>query len=116
MPGLLIVALALLLGALLAFVNAFTQRGLRLILLAVILPVAVYIIAGILIPSYVTSFIVKPNELGREMPYIEHNIAATRAAYKLDNIELRNFDAEASTAAINIEANRATLDNIRLWD
>ena len=33
---------------------------------------------------YVSSFIVKPNELVREQPYIAHNIEMTRQAYALD--------------------------------
>jgi uncharacterized membrane protein (UPF0182 family) len=59
---------------------------------------------------------VKPNELGRESPYIEHNITATRHAFGIDRIEQRSFEAEASIEAFDIQNNRATLDNIRLWD
>ena len=36
---------------------------------------------------YVSSFIVKPNELVREQPYITHNIEMTRQAYGLDRID-----------------------------
>ena len=70
----------------------------------------------LLVPAYVTSFIVKPNELGRETPYIEHNIAWTRRAFGLEQVELREFQAEASIEALELNANRPTLDNIRLWD
>ncbi|HEV7843975.1 MAG TPA: UPF0182 family protein, partial [Pyrinomonadaceae bacterium] len=95
---------------------AFTKRGLRLLLAAIILPVAVAVVAVMLVPSYVTSFIVKPNELGRETPYIEHNINWTRRAFGLDRIELRDFEADPSVEGLSLEANKATLDNIRLWD
>ena len=115
-PALSLVSIALLLGAVIALINAFTKRGLRLLLLAGALPLAVYIVGTILVPAYVTSFIVKPNELGRETPYIEHNIQWTRTAFGLDKIETREFDAENSVAALNLSENRATLDNIRLWD
>ena len=116
LPALTLVAVALVIGALLALVNAFTKRGLRLLLLAVGLPIAVFIVGTVLVPAYVISFIVKPNELGRESPYIEHNIRWTRQAFGLDKIESRDFDAESSVAALNLPENRATLDNIRLWD
>ncbi|HEX8653028.1 MAG TPA: UPF0182 family protein [Pyrinomonadaceae bacterium] len=116
LPGLTIVAVALVVAALCCLLNAFTERRLRLLLLALALPIVVYIAAGILIPSYVQSFIVKPNELGRETPYIEHNLSATRRAYGIDHIEQRDFEAETSTANFDLEGNRATLDNIRLWD
>jgi uncharacterized protein len=116
LPGLLILSITLVVSAVLALVNAFTERRLRLLLAAVALPVAVYVVAGILVPGYVQSFVVKPNELGRETPYIEHNIEATRRAFGLDRIEQRDFEAETSTAAFDLERNRTTLDNIRLWD
>jgi uncharacterized membrane protein (UPF0182 family) len=116
LPALVYVSIALLVGAAIALVNAFTKRGLRLLLLAAGLPLVVYIIGAAIIPAYVTSFVVKPNELGRETPYIEHNLEWTRRGFGLDQIESRDFDAENSVEALNLTENRATLDNIRLWD
>ena len=68
------------------------------------------------IPAYVTNFVVKPNELGRETPYIEHNLTWTRRAFGLDRIEQRNYEADTSVEAFDLPNNRATLENIRLWD
>lgn len=116
LPALYLVCIALLVAAVIALINAFTRRGLRLLLLAIAIPVAVYIVGVVLVPAYVSSFIVKPNELGRETPYIEHNIAWTRRAFGLEQVELREFAAENSIAGLDLAANRATLDNIRLWD
>ena len=116
LPALLFVSLALIVGAVLSLVNALTKRGLRLLLLALAIPIAVYIVGVVIIPTYINSFIVKPNELGRETPYIEHNINWTRRAFGLEQIELREFEAENSVEALNLSANRATLENIRLWD
>ena len=115
-PGLSVLTAALVLGALISLVNAFARRGLRLFAAAVGLPVVVYLIATMLVPAYVTGFIVKPNELGREAPYIEHNIAWTRQAYGLDRVDTRNFEAALTTESLNIGQNRTTLQNIRLWD
>ncbi len=80
------------------------------------IPLAVFIIAVFIIPAYVQNFIVKPNELERETPYIDQNITSTRRAFGIDRIEQRSFDAEISTEAFSLQDNRATLDNIRLWD
>jgi uncharacterized protein len=115
-PVLLFVGIALIVAAVIALVNAFTQRRLRLLLVALAIPIAVYIVGVVLVPGYVTSFIVKPNELDRETPYIEQNIAWTRRAYGIDQIETQKFEAEGSVEALGLQANRATLDNIRLWD
>jgi uncharacterized membrane protein (UPF0182 family) len=116
LPGLTFVAIALIVAAAVIILNAFTKRKLRFAVGAVALPVLVYVVAGMLIPAYVQSFVVKPNELGRETPYIEHNINWTRRAFKLENIEMRDFDADASIAGLDVGNNQTTFDNIRLWD
>jgi uncharacterized membrane protein (UPF0182 family) len=116
LPGLKWTAVALVLAAAISLVNAFVTRKVRVLIVAVAIPLAVYLIGTVLVPAYVTNFIVKPNELGRETPYIEHNITWTRRAFGIDRIEQRNFEAENSIEAFDIQKNRATLDNIRLWD
>jgi len=116
LPGLLFVVAALIVAAVVVLLNALTKKRLRLILLALAIPIVVYFVAVIIIPGYVTNFIVKPNELGRELPYIEYNLQATRKAFGIDSIELREFAAENSVEALNLGNNRPTLDNIRLWD
>ena len=115
-PGLTAVAIALIAAAILLFVNAFSTRGAKLMIAAVGIPIIVFVIATILIPSYVQNFVVKPNELGRETPYIEHNIAGTRTAFNIEKVESREYAADTSNAAFNLDANRSTLANIRLWD
>jgi uncharacterized membrane protein (UPF0182 family) len=116
LPALLFVSIALVLAAAISLLNAFTKKSLRLLLVALALPVAVYLVGVVLVPAYVTSFIVKPNELGRETPFIGHNILATRHAFGLDQIEQRDFAAENSVEALNLRENATSLENIRLWD
>jgi uncharacterized membrane protein (UPF0182 family) len=116
LPGYVWVAGALALAALVALANSFVFRRVRILIAGVAIPALVYLVAAIIVPWYVTNFIVKPNELGRETPYIEHNIVWTRQAFAVDRIEQRNFEAENSVEAFDLQNNRATLDNIRLWD
>jgi len=113
--GLLIVCAALVIGAVIAAVNAFQQaRGRWLV--AAVAPAAVsYILLGI-VGWYVANFIVKPNELVREEPYIAHNIEMTRQAYGLDKFLQREFPAETTVDATDPANNQPTLQNIRLWD
>ena len=66
--------------------------------------------------SLLQRFAVSPNEQVRETPFMEYNIAATREAYALDRVEERELQGEASLSKQDIENNRATLDNVRLWD
>ena len=65
---------------------------------------------------YINGFVVKPNELVRERPYITNNIASTQEAFALNRIAQVPFPADAGLAAIDPDNNRETLDNIRLWD
>jgi len=115
LPGLLLVCIALLLGALVAALNAVSMSRVRW-LVAAIVPAVLCYLALQLVAWYVTSFIVKPNELVRERPYIAHNIALTRRAYGLDRVSQREFPAETTVEAIDPAHNQATLQNIRLWD
>ena len=78
---------------------------------------AVLFIAGLLvIPSLVNQFSVEPNELDRERPYLERNIQFTREAFNLNDIEERSYPAQTTLNAEQIADNRATLNNVRLWD
>lgn len=115
-PGLTAVSIALIVAAILLFVNAVSKKGGRLIIFALGIPIAVFVVATILIPSYVQNFVVKPNELGKETPYIEHNIAGTRTGFNIEKVESREYAADTSNAAFNLDTNRSTLANIRLWD
>jgi uncharacterized membrane protein (UPF0182 family) len=116
LPALVIVCIALIIAAIILLVNGFAVRRFSLLLIALALPVAAYVIGVVLVPSYVQSFIVKPNELDRESPYITHNIEWTRRGFSIDQIELREFEADNSIAGIDLPNNRENLDNIRLWD
>ncbi|HKS28248.1 MAG TPA: UPF0182 family protein [Pyrinomonadaceae bacterium] len=116
LPGLTITVIVILVSCALLMLNALTERRMRLILAALALPLVVYLFAALLIPAYVTSFIVKPNQLGRETPYIEHNIAGTRRAFGLDRIKMNDYEAQTTIAAFERDANRSTFENIRLWD
>ena len=68
-------------------------------------------------PELQQRFVVEPNELAKETPYIEHNIEFTREAYNLDRVNSQNYQLRRANSSTNILAeNQATIDNIRLWD
>ncbi|UWU91656.1 UPF0182 family protein [Bradyrhizobium sp. CB1015] len=91
-------------------------RSYRLPVAAFLLVViGTFVLSGV-VPILVWQFFVKPSELDLEKPYIERNIALTRQAYNLDKIAARPFAAEQKLTAKTLDANKATIDNIRLWD
>ena len=67
-------------------------------------------------PPLQKRFVVEPNELAKEMPYIKHNIQFTQQAYGLDAIETKDYQLADSPNPNLIADNRETIDNIRLWD
>ncbi|MGC2543458.1 MAG: UPF0182 family protein, partial [Candidatus Sulfotelmatobacter sp.] len=115
LAGMLIVCAALVLGAGIAAVNAIRMPRGRW-LLAAIVPAVVCFFALQAVGWYVSSFIVKPNELVREKPYIVFNTELTRQAYGLNRVSQREFPAETTVEAADAANNQATLQNIRLWD
>jgi uncharacterized protein len=115
LSGLLIVCVMLVLGAGIAAFNAAREPRGRLLVVAIIPAAVCYVGLGI-VGWYVGNFVVKPNELVREQPYIAHNIEMTRRAYGLDRFLQREFPAETTIEAAEPANNQATLQNIRLWD
>ena len=115
LTGMLIVSAALALGGVVALANAATAPRLQWLAAAVVPAAVCYVGAGIF-AWYVSSFIVKPNELVREKPYIAHNIEMTRQAFGLNRIEEHPFPAETGVEAADAAHNQSTIQNIRLWD
>ncbi|MDB9528633.1 UPF0182 family protein [Oscillatoria sp. CS-180] len=76
----------------------------------------VFILVGGVYPWFQQRFLVEPNELAREKPYIEHSIAFTNEAYDLDQVRSEPFPAEEALDRESLSNNASTVDNIRLWD
>jgi hypothetical protein len=113
--GLFYVSVALLAGAMIALGSALFQPRGRWLVLAV-LP-AVFCYLGLAVSGwYTTTFVVKPNQLVRETPFIASNIEFTRRAWGLDRFEQHEFPADPAVTSADVSANETTLSNIRLWD
>ncbi len=64
----------------------------------------------------VQNFIVSPDELQKETPYLENNIEYTQYAYGLDNVDIKSFAADSNLTAEDIANNMETITNIRIND
>ncbi|MBI5231001.1 MAG: UPF0182 family protein, partial [Coriobacteriales bacterium] len=91
-------------------------QGWRLPLVALGVWVAASIVVGGIYPSIVQQFIVAPNEVRLEEPYIERNIDFTRRGFGLADVKGRQFPVRENLTAKDILQSRRTLDNVRLWD
>ncbi len=114
LPALTFLTIVAVICALLFFVNA-RYRVWSLPIIAVGLLLVVSILLGTAYPAFIQQFRVAPNEQQKELPYIELNIAGTRRAFGLDEIRLEERPFESRVSAPDIEANEATVSNIRLW-
>ena len=103
-----------LIGAGLSFFIA-TGRGLKKIALA-LTGIGVIYFAGSFYPKILQNFVVNPNELIKETPFIEHSISGSLLAYGLDSTESKKLTGAESLNAASIQANSLTIENIRLWD
>jgi uncharacterized membrane protein (UPF0182 family) len=114
MPALRLLVVAACAGAALAGYQALASRYWP-ILTAAGLYVLVSI-GGTLYAALIQRFVVAPNEQVRETPFIVHNIAATRAAFALDQAGERELTGDARLTRAALEANAATLENVPLWN
>jgi uncharacterized membrane protein (UPF0182 family) len=115
LTGMLVVCVALTVGTAMAGTCAISAVRRRWLVASVVPALFCYVIVAVT-GWYVTTFIVKPNQLVRERPFIAHNIEMTRQAYALDRIEPHPFPADSEIEALDLLHNQTTLENIRLWD
>ncbi len=80
-----------------------------------LLVISSVLIAGVY-PAAIQQFQVKPSESSKEAPYIQRNIEATRAAYGLSDVEVKDYQATIETSAGQLKNDEATISNIRLLD
>src|SRR5579884_931465 len=108
---------ALLLTAVLSIVSIWRGRYYRWPLIGIGIWLFALIILGGIVPSAGQALTVTPNQFTMERDYIARNIAFTRLGFGLQNVRsVANFPADESLTAAGLQANRATLDNVRLWD
>jgi uncharacterized membrane protein (UPF0182 family) len=115
LPALRLLLIIALIAAVLFVINVF-RRGWTLALVSVGSWIAVAIVAGTIYPAVIQRFSVLPDQRGKETEFISHNMEATKTAWMLDEIEVRDFEASDDLTAGDIEANRTTIDNLRIWN
>ncbi|MCC6543515.1 MAG: UPF0182 family protein [Nitrospirae bacterium] len=115
LPFLKILIFVAIAAAILLIINIF-KSGNHLVAAAVVLYTLVSILGGSVYPALLQKFVIAPNELIKETPFIKHNIEATQKAFALDKIEERNLTGETVLSMADINSNRSTIKNVRLWD
>ena len=101
--------------ALLFFANIVRRSWVLPAAGTVLLVISSVLIAG-LYPAAIQTFQVKPSESSKEAEFIQRNIDATRAAFGLEDVTVRDYQATLTTSAGQLTNDAATIANIRLMD
>ena len=115
LPALEILSVVVAIAAVAMFANAFFRTiwvlagTLGLWLVASVLLLGVY-------PSLIQRFVVTPDELNKERPYIARNIEATRQAYSLTAVDESDIDVANDPVETDVRTQFADTSSVRLWD
>jgi len=109
---LIIISLGL---AVVLFFNVFKFRK-KLLWMGIGIWAGAVLLFATALPLLVQKFVVKPNELAKESPYIAYNIDYTRRAYNLNKIKEVDFAVSEKLSMEDIKNHDVTIQNIRIWD
>src|SRR4051812_45225439 len=116
-PMLRLLGIVTLAGALWVLVDAWRGRFVRGAAWVVGVWFLLTVVLVGLVPLTYQRLVVQANELARETPQLRHYIAMTRRAWGIDSVDHRELRPPVAPLTWqDIQANRPTIDNIRLWD
>jgi uncharacterized membrane protein (UPF0182 family) len=115
-PGLHAAAVTALLGAALIGLGIARRRVMPAVPIALVAYFVVGFIGRNAYPAAIQRLVVAPTELGRERPFIENHIKATRVAWGIDSVVTRDLPGDVQLSLADIRANGPTIENVRLWD
>ncbi|HEU5169510.1 MAG TPA: UPF0182 family protein [Gemmatimonadales bacterium] len=116
LPALRLTAVLAALAAAAVLIGAVRGRLVQYGLWAVGGYLAAAIVGRGLVPQAMQKLLVAPTELTRETPYLRNHILATRQAWGLDSVDVRDLRGEVDLTLADIRANAPTIENVRLWD
>ena len=121
-PGLIALTTVAVVLAVACVVAPFVARtgSRRHALLVVGIPGALLVVGAALvaalIPALVQRYLVDPNPLLSERPFLGRSIAATRAAFGLDTMYVENYSPAGSFRAADFSRVSERLGNVQIWD
>jgi hypothetical protein len=116
LPALRVSAIAAAVAAAAVLAGALRGRLPRYALFAVGGYIVVAVLGRGLFPAVMQKFVVAPTELTRETPYLRAHITATRQAWGLDSVEVRELAGATALTLADLRANTPTIENVRLWE
>jgi uncharacterized protein len=115
LPAKTVLAVIAVICAALFFAGAIRRNSLLPAVGFGLLVLSAVIIGGVY-PLIVQQFVVKPNELAKEGPYLAREIASTRRAYGLTRVQVTPYTAVSSEPAATLAQQAAALPDVRQLD
>jgi hypothetical protein len=111
-----ICSLAFLLLSLIFLSAVFRWLKVKAAILAAGLILVFYTLGSSLVPGIIQAYVVSPNELRTEVPFIRNHIKLTRIAYDLDRFSIKELGIKNSLSRKEISLSHPALRSVRLWD
>ena len=107
-----VIAIACLIASIVVFISILKLK-VRPIIIS-IATIAVLIVLEPVVALLTQQFVVKPNEMELEKPYIANNIEATKKAFNIDEIEVKEMEPNENITSEKIEGNKDIIENLKV--
>ena len=94
----------------------WVRRARKLVVIGGLVAAAGVVLALTLLPALVQRWVVDPNQLASEAPYLERSAAATRQALGLDQIDVEPYSSAGQLPAADFRSVADRLTQVTTWD
>lgn len=107
-----VIAIACLIASIVVFISILKLKVRPIIISTAI--IAVLIVLEPVVALLTQQFVVKPNEMELEKPYIANNIEATKKAFNIDEIEVKEMEPNENITSKKIDGNKDIIENLKV--
>lgn len=107
-----VIAVACVISSIVVFISILKLKF-RPIIIS-IASIAVLIVLEPVVAIITQQFVVKPNEMELEKPYISYNIDATKKAFNIDEIEVKEMEPNENITSEKLEDNKDIIENLKV--
>lgn len=107
-----VIAIACVISSIVVFISILKLKF-RPIIIS-IASIAVLIVLEPVVAIFTQQFVVKPNEMELEKPYISYSIDATKKAFNINEIEVKEMEPNENITSEKLEDNKDIIENLKV--
>ena len=107
-----VIAIACVISSIVVFISILKLKF-RPIIIS-IASIAILIVLEPVVAIFTQQFVVKPNEMELEKPYISYSIDATKKAFNIDEIEVKEMEPNENITSEKLEDNKDIIENLKV--